>query len=269
LQTINWSKASQFHIKPLIMPLNYLRDDCHKQAVTHIRESRRFKLMYTLQGKTRPTRHVRFPRQSTYARRTLPADGSRTWQPFARHRQIWTDHTAPEKKGSQHNTQHADWPIHGSIPSFSPEPANEAGGVSQAPEGDQLLDLLSPYHRHAIDTFNTYSWEPTHQSLTDTGGGYNISGAGSPHTHSPTFLTSCLSFPLAARPVSILTKFYQLPQSVEFTDPMAATWSFDHSAIYRSLHLRLVITNDLSLVIGSQGYIKKYRNATGVSIQLL
>jgi hypothetical protein len=25
------------------MPLNYLRDDCHKQAVTHIRESRRFK----------------------------------------------------------------------------------------------------------------------------------------------------------------------------------------------------------------------------------
>jgi hypothetical protein len=24
------------------MPLNYLRDDCHKQAVTHIRESREF-----------------------------------------------------------------------------------------------------------------------------------------------------------------------------------------------------------------------------------
>jgi hypothetical protein len=31
---------------------------------------------------------------------------------------------------------------------------------------------------------------------------------------------------------------------------MAATWSFDHSAIYRSLHLRLAITNDLSLVEG-------------------
>jgi hypothetical protein len=33
---------------------------------------------------------------------------------------------------------------------------------------------------------------------------------------------------------------------------MAATWSFDHSAIYRSLHLRLAIANDLSLVEGSQ-----------------
>jgi hypothetical protein len=31
---------------------------------------------------------------------------------------------------------------------------------------------------------------------------------------------------------------------------MATTWSFDHSAIYRSLHLCLAIANDLSLVIG-------------------
>jgi hypothetical protein len=34
---------------------------------------------------------------------------------------------------------------------------------------------------------------------------------------------------------------------------MAATWSFDHSAIYHSLHLRLAIANDLSLVVGSKG----------------
>jgi hypothetical protein len=33
---------------------------------------------------------------------------------------------APEKKGSQHNPQHVDWPIRGSVPSFSPEPTNEA-----------------------------------------------------------------------------------------------------------------------------------------------
>jgi hypothetical protein len=32
---------------------------------------------------------------------------------------------------------------------------------------------------------------------------------------------------------------------------MAATWSFDHSTIYRNLHLLLVIANDLSLAIGS------------------
>jgi hypothetical protein len=32
---------------------------------------------------------------------------------------------------------------------------------------------------------------------------------------------------------------------------MAATWSFDHSALYRGLQLRLAIANDLSLAIGS------------------
>jgi hypothetical protein len=31
---------------------------------------------------------------------------------------------------------------------------------------------------------------------------------------------------------------------------MAATWSFDHSAIYHSLHLCLAIANDISLVVG-------------------
>jgi hypothetical protein len=30
---------------------------------------------------------------------------------------------------------------------------------------------------------------------------------------------------------------------------MAVRWSFDHLAIYRSLHLHLAIANDLSLVI--------------------
>jgi hypothetical protein len=56
--------------------------------------------MYTLPGKTRPTRHVRFPGQSMYAQRMLPTDGPRKWQPFVRRRQIWIDLTAPEKKGS-------------------------------------------------------------------------------------------------------------------------------------------------------------------------
>jgi hypothetical protein len=37
---------------------------------------------------------------------------------------------------------------------------------------------------------------------------------------------------------------------LSFKDPMAAAWPSDHSAIYRSLHLRLAIANDLSLVVG-------------------
>jgi hypothetical protein len=31
---------------------------------------------------------------------------------------------------------------------------------------------------------------------------------------------------------------------------MAATWSFDHSAVYRNLQLHLAIAKDLSLAIG-------------------
>jgi hypothetical protein len=37
-------------------------------------------------------------------------------------------------------------------------------------------------HQYMISTFNTYSWGPTNWSLTDIGGGYNLRGAGLPHT---------------------------------------------------------------------------------------
>jgi hypothetical protein len=80
------------------MTLTYLRDDCHKQAVTNMWESRRLESMYTLHGKTWPTRHVRFPRQSTYAWRTLPACGPRTWQPSISHRQSCTKSLLPRKR---------------------------------------------------------------------------------------------------------------------------------------------------------------------------
>jgi hypothetical protein len=40
LQTSNYSKASKFQFKSSTMPLSYLCDDCPKQTVTHIRESR-------------------------------------------------------------------------------------------------------------------------------------------------------------------------------------------------------------------------------------
>jgi hypothetical protein len=37
-------------------------------------------------------------------------------------------------------------------------------------------------YQHAISTFNTCSRGPTHRSLTNTGGGYNLWGTGLPHT---------------------------------------------------------------------------------------
>jgi hypothetical protein len=59
---------------------------------------------------------------------------------------------------------------------------NGAVGKSQASVDNQLLGLPGPYHWHAIGTFNACSRGPTHQSLIDTGGGYNLGGANLPHT---------------------------------------------------------------------------------------
>jgi hypothetical protein len=138
--------------------------------------------MYTLQGITRPTRHTlptlspRMVQDHTYLMWSTYSNPSRDANRFR-----WIP-LLPRKRGSRHNPQHTGWPIRGSVPNFSSEPTNEAGGVSQAPVGDQLLGLPGPYHRYAIDTFNTCSWGPTHRYLTDTGGGYILEGVGLPYT---------------------------------------------------------------------------------------
>jgi hypothetical protein len=75
-----------------------------------------------------------------------------------------------------------------------------SSGENQTSINSRLLGLPDPYHRHAISTYNTCSRGPTHRSLTDMGGGYNLGGAYLPHIHSPTFSTSCLPFPLVAPP---------------------------------------------------------------------
>jgi hypothetical protein len=116
---------------------------------------------------------------------------------------------APEKKGSQHNLQLDDRLIRGSIPIFSPIIANEAVGKRQTSIDKQLLDLPCPYHRHAIDTFNTCSRGPTHQSLTDTGGSYNVEGAGFPHTtprpSQPTVSLFCIQAPPGLQFIQVLS----------------------------------------------------------------
>jgi hypothetical protein len=73
-----------------------------------------------------------------------------------------------------------------------------SSGESHTSINSRLLGLPDPYHRYAIGTFNTCSHGPTHRSLTDTGGGYNLGGVSFPRTHSPTFSTSCLPFPIVA-----------------------------------------------------------------------
>jgi hypothetical protein len=138
--------------------------------------------MYTLQGKTQPTWHVCFPRQFTYYRRTLPTDSPRTWQPFTSHQQSWAGPLLPRKWAANtiHNTP-TDRSM-GPYPVSLPSQPMKQWGKSQASINGRLLGLLGPYHQHAIGMFNTCSQGPTHWSLTDSGGGYNLEGAGFPHT---------------------------------------------------------------------------------------
>jgi hypothetical protein len=158
--------------------------------------------------------------------------------------------TAPEKKGSRHNPQYDDWLIHGSISSFSPEPAIKAVGVKPPSVEVRLLGLLGPYHQHAIGTSNTCSRGPTQWSLTDAGRGYNLRGAGLPyHTLWPS-QPSIFTFHLRAPPSLQFNQVLPTKPKFKFKKPMAAMWSSDHSAIYHNLYLHLALANDLSLDIG-------------------
>jgi hypothetical protein len=90
--------------------------------------------------------------------------------------------TAPEKKGSQHNPQHAaDWSA-GLYPASLSSQLMKQWGQRQASINGRLLGLLGPHHQYAIVTFNTCSWGPTKRSLTNTSGGYNIEGVNFPCT---------------------------------------------------------------------------------------
>jgi hypothetical protein len=77
----------------------------------------------------------------------------------------------------------------------------------------QLTGSISP----ACDRYVQYFLAgPTKWSLTDTGGGYNLGGAGLLHTHFPTFPTSCPHFPPMAPPGLQFNQVLTTKPSVEF-----------------------------------------------------
>jgi hypothetical protein len=152
-----------------------------KQAVTHIRESRRFESMYTLQGKTRSTCHVCFPCQSTYTQCMLPVGSPRMWQPFMSRRQSWTESLLLRIRAP--DTIHcmpADrsmslYPV--SLPS-QPIKQWRKPNICRH-QATRLTGPISP----VCDRYVQYLlMGSTHRSLTDTGGGYNLGGAGFPQT---------------------------------------------------------------------------------------
>jgi hypothetical protein len=132
-------------------------------------------------GKTRPT----YLTLSTLDSRMALDHTYLTWSAYSNllwSCQQWcTEPLLPRKKDSRHNPQHDGWSIRGSVPNFSPELAIEAVEVKPPSVDVRLLDLLDPYHQHVIGTFNTFSRGPTHRSLIDTSGGYDLWSAGLPH----------------------------------------------------------------------------------------
>jgi hypothetical protein len=162
------------------MSLNYLRDICHKHAVTHSRESRWFESMYTLQGKTRPTRHMFYMLSS----RMVQDHTYLTWSTYSdlshSHQQSWAGPLLSRKRAS--DTIHSTLADRSTGPypvSLLSQPMKQ-WEQSQASVDDRYSAYWAYKHQHVIGTLNTYSRGPTHQSLTDAGGGYTLKDADLP-----------------------------------------------------------------------------------------
>jgi hypothetical protein len=114
-------------------------------------------------------------------------------------RHSWIKSLLLRKRNSWLHPQHVSWPICGSPSSFSPPRNHRSSGESHTIVNNRLLDLLALLYQHAISTFNTCLWGPTHQSLTNPGRGYNIGHADFSHTtprpSQPTFFTFHLRVP--------------------------------------------------------------------------
>jgi hypothetical protein len=150
-----------------------------------------------------------------------------------------------EKKGSRPNSQHDGWPIHEFVPSFSPKTAIKAVGVKSPSIDGRLLDLSSSYLRHVISMFNTCSREPTHRSLADTGGGYNLGGAGFPHHTLWPFQPMVLGFPIKGPTGSQVIQHQHKPLVRVMWSIYRRLVVFRPLGIYRSLYLCLVMANIL------------------------
>jgi hypothetical protein len=165
-------------------------------------------------GKTQPTRHT----LSTLSPHMVHDHTYLTWSTYRNllysRQQIWIDPLHPRRRAP--DTIHSTTTIRSVGPHLASLPQQpKSSGEKSTHVDNWLLGLPGSYHRHAIGTFNTCSRGPTERSLIDTGGGYNLGGAGLPHTHSPTFPTSCPHFLLMAPPGLHFNHIFAKDQRVE------------------------------------------------------
>jgi hypothetical protein len=115
------------------------------------------------------------------------------------------------RKSALGPTSQTTWVVCMFCLSFSHNTTIEALGLSQVSVDGNLLGLLGSFHQHTISTFNTCSWGPTHRSLTDTGGGYNLGGASLPHHTPRPFQSTVLHFqPKGPTHLRLTNQHYQL-----------------------------------------------------------
>jgi hypothetical protein len=104
------------------------------------------------------------------------------------------------EKGSQQNQQHAGWPIHGSIVSFSPEPTNEAVGAKPTfcwRPATRLIEAISLTCYRYIQ----YLLAKTNPSVLNWHRrGYNLGGVGLSHTTPQPSQPTVFTFHLRAPP---------------------------------------------------------------------
>jgi hypothetical protein len=79
--------------------------------------------------------------------------------------------------------------------------------------------LTGSIYQYAIDTFNTCLRGPTHQSLTNTGGGYDPEGASFSHTTFRPSQPMVFTFHLSAPPGFRLSIIQQLPTELKWGKP--------------------------------------------------
>jgi hypothetical protein len=107
---------------------------------------------------------------------------TRSWQAvhsnlLHSHQQIWAEPLLPMPPSP------TEWPT-GPAQFLSSTSHWSSGGKIKHLLTTGYIGLLDSYLQYVICTFNTFSWGPTHRSLTDTNGGYHLGDLSFPH-HSP------------------------------------------------------------------------------------
>jgi hypothetical protein len=161
--------------------------------------------MYTMQEKTRPTRHM----LSTLGPRMTLNHTYLTWSMYSSlswgQQQGWTDALLLKKSASD-STPQPGWVVYGAHLNFSPNTIIEVVHLSQAPVVGRLLGLLGSYHQHTIST--NLSVLNRHRQ------GLPYRNLGIATTLSPPFPSKCSTGPPKwPRPVFILSNSYKIFQS--------------------------------------------------------